>query len=64
MRRAVGRPPAGAPPPAVADQALGQIELRFLDREGGREQGMKQFLDEKTYRPGLNPYDRPVDKAS
>jgi hypothetical protein len=36
----------------------------FLDREGGREQGMKQFLDEKTYRPGLNPYDRPVDKAS
>ena len=44
--------------------AAKSIELRFLDREGGREQGMKQFLDEKTYRPGLNPYNRPVDKAS
>jgi feruloyl-CoA hydratase/lyase len=44
--------------------AAKSIELRFLDREGGREQGMRQFLDEKTYRPGLNPYNRPVDKVS
>ena len=34
------------------------IEIRQLDREHGREQGMKQFLDDKTYRPGLEPYKR------
>ncbi len=34
------------------------IEIRQLDRERGREQGMKQFLDEKTYRPGLESYKR------
>ena len=34
------------------------IEIRQLDRERGREQGMKQFLDDKTYRPGLEPYKR------
>jgi trans-feruloyl-CoA hydratase/vanillin synthase len=44
--------------------AAKSIELRFLDREGGREQGMKQFLDEKTYRPGLGAYQRPSDKTS
>ena len=40
------------------------LELRFLDREGGREKGMSQFLDEKTYRPGFQPYNRPTEKAS
>ena len=44
--------------------AAKSTELRYLDREGGREQGMKQFLDDKTYRPGLNPYNRPAEKAS
>jgi trans-feruloyl-CoA hydratase/vanillin synthase len=44
--------------------AAKSLELRYLDREGGREQGMKQFLDDKTYRPGLNPYNRPAEKAS
>jgi hypothetical protein len=44
--------------------AAKSIELRFLDREGGRDQGMKQFLDEKSYRPGLGAYHRPEDKAS
>ncbi|MGE5794625.1 MAG: p-hydroxycinnamoyl CoA hydratase/lyase, partial [Bacteroidota bacterium] len=29
-----------------------------LDPERGREQGMKQFLDEKSYRPGLENYRR------
>ena len=24
----------------------------------GRDQGLKQFLDEKTYRPGLGHYER------
>ena len=37
------------------------LELRFVDREGGREKGMKQFLDEKTYRPGLGAYQRPAE---
>jgi trans-feruloyl-CoA hydratase/vanillin synthase len=34
------------------------FELRFVDQEKGRQQGMTQFLDEKTYRPGLEPYHR------
>ena len=33
-------------------------QLQFVDPERGRVQGMKQFLDEKTYRPGLEPYRR------
>lgn len=33
-------------------------QMRFMDSEGGREQGMKQFLDDKTYRPGLGNYKR------
>jgi trans-feruloyl-CoA hydratase/vanillin synthase len=30
----------------------------FLDPERGREEGMRQFLDEKSYRPGLAAYKR------
>ena len=37
---------------AKSDQA------QFSDPERGREQGMKQFLDEKSYRPGLQNYRR------
>src|SRR5215472_17562324 len=33
-------------------------QLRFLDPERGREKGMSQFLDEKSYRPGLSAYRR------
>jgi trans-feruloyl-CoA hydratase/vanillin synthase len=33
-------------------------QLRFLDAEKGREKGMAQFLDEKSYRPGLSAYRR------
>jgi trans-feruloyl-CoA hydratase/vanillin synthase len=33
-------------------------QLRFLDAEKGREKGMAQFLDEKSYRPGLTAYRR------
>ena len=33
-------------------------QLRFRDAEGGRAQGLKQFLDEKGFRPGLEPYHR------
>lgn len=32
--------------------------LRFRDSEGGRETAMKQFLDEKVFRPGLENYVR------
>jgi len=32
--------------------------LRATDPEKGREQGIKQFLDDKTYRPGLGAYKR------
>jgi feruloyl-CoA hydratase/lyase len=31
-------------------------QLRLTDPEKGRAQGMKQFLDDKTYRPGLGGY--------
>jgi len=31
---------------------------RLLDPERGREQGLKQFLDDKSYRPGLAAYKR------
>jgi trans-feruloyl-CoA hydratase/vanillin synthase len=32
--------------------------LKHMDKEGGREEGMKQFLDDKTYRPGLGNFKR------
>lgn len=32
--------------------------LRATDPEKGREEGAKQFLDEKTYRPGFGAYQR------
>lgn len=32
--------------------------LRATDAEGGRQKGMRQFLDEKSYRPGLGAYKR------
>ena len=34
------------------------MALRATDTGRGREKGMKQFLDDKTYRPGLGAYDR------
>ncbi len=37
--------------------------LRFHDKEGGREVAMKQFLDEKVFRPGLGNYIREEAKA-
>jgi feruloyl-CoA hydratase/lyase len=33
-------------------------QLMLVDPEKGRVQGMKQFLDDKTYKPGLGAYDR------
>jgi trans-feruloyl-CoA hydratase/vanillin synthase len=34
-------------------------QSQFLDAEGGREEGLAQFLDEKKIRPGLQTYKRP-----
>ncbi|HLH98905.1 MAG TPA: p-hydroxycinnamoyl CoA hydratase/lyase [Xanthobacteraceae bacterium] len=33
-------------------------QARFLDPEQGRAKGLKQFLDDKSFRPGLGGYDR------
>jgi trans-feruloyl-CoA hydratase/vanillin synthase len=33
-------------------------QSQFLDSERGREQGLEQFLDKKTFRPGLENYSR------
>ncbi len=35
-----------------------QGQLRFIDPEAGRSKGMTQFLDEKSFRPGLGGYRR------
>lgn len=35
-------------------------QARFFDPEQGRERGLKQFLDEKSFRPGLGGYRRDV----
>jgi feruloyl-CoA hydratase/lyase len=32
--------------------------LRYSDKEKSREHGMTQFLDDKTYRPGFEPFKR------
>jgi trans-feruloyl-CoA hydratase/vanillin synthase len=34
------------------------IALRATDPEKGRDEGIKQFIDDKTYRPGLEGYKR------
>ncbi|MGM4983905.1 MULTISPECIES: p-hydroxycinnamoyl CoA hydratase/lyase [Rhizobium] len=33
-------------------------QMLFLDKTGGRDEGLKQFLDDKAYRPGLGAYKR------
>ena len=33
-------------------------QSQFQDQEGGRKEGLSQFLDEKTIRPGLQAYER------
>ena len=36
-------------------------QLKMRDPESGREKGMKQFLDDKSYRPGEKEYSRDID---
>ncbi len=38
--------------------AAKSAETNFIDPEKGRSKGMSQFLDEKSYRPGLGSYKR------
>jgi trans-feruloyl-CoA hydratase/vanillin synthase len=33
-----------------------QESLNYLDKTDGRKEGIKQFIDDKTYRPGLGAY--------
>lgn len=35
-----------------------QESLNFLDKTDGRKEGIRQFIDEKSYRPGLSSYKR------
>ena len=47
----------------ASDQALDYLgakyaELKFRDKENGYAKGIKQFIDEKTYRPGFDSYNR------
>ncbi len=35
-----------------------QEALNFHDKSDGRHEGMKQFLDDKTFKPGLGAYDK------
>jgi len=30
--------------------------MLLLDKSHGRDEGLKQFLDDKSYRPGLGAY--------
>jgi trans-feruloyl-CoA hydratase/vanillin synthase len=44
---------------ASEDYLYAKVEQsQFLDREGGRAEGLKQFLDDKRIRPGLESYVR------
>ena len=45
--------------PQAADYLNAKSDaLKYVDKEKSREQGMKQFLDDKTYRPGLGHFKR------
>jgi trans-feruloyl-CoA hydratase/vanillin synthase len=45
--------------PQAADYLNAKSDaLKYNDKENSRQQGMKQFLDDKTYRPGLGHFQR------
>jgi len=45
--------------PQAADYLNAKSDaLKYNDKEGGREEGMRQFLDEKSFRPGFGHYRR------
>ena len=49
---------------ASEDYLMAKLDQhRLMDPEKGREQGMKQFLDDKSFRPGLGAYKPKKAKA-
>jgi trans-feruloyl-CoA hydratase/vanillin synthase len=45
--------------PQAADYLNAKSDaLRFVDKEDSRAHGMKQFLDDKSYRPGFAAFKR------
>jgi trans-feruloyl-CoA hydratase/vanillin synthase len=45
--------------PEAADYLNAKSDaLKHVDKEDSRGQGMSQFLDEKSYRPGLGHFER------
>ena len=51
--------------PQAADYLAAKSDaLRFVDKEDSRAQGMKQFLDDKSYRPGLGAFKRQKAKRA
>ena len=40
-----------------------QESANFLDKTEGRKEGIRQFIDDKSYRPGLGAYDKDKAKA-
>src|SRR5438876_6872793 len=45
--------------PQAADYLNAKSDaLKYIDKENGRQEGMRQFLDEKTYRPGFGHFKR------
>lgn len=40
-----------------------QEALNFMDKSDGRHEAMKQFLDDKTFKPGLGHYDKSKAEA-
>jgi trans-feruloyl-CoA hydratase/vanillin synthase len=45
--------------PQAADYLNAKSDaLKYADKENGRQEGMRQFLDEKSYRPGLGHFKR------
>src|SRR5215472_2746248 len=45
--------------PQAADYLNAKSDaLKYMDKENSRQEGMRQFLDEKTYRPGLGNFKR------
>ncbi len=37
-----------------------QEALNYLDKSEGRHEGIRQFIDEKSYKPGLASYKLPA----
>ncbi|TMJ24326.1 MAG: p-hydroxycinnamoyl CoA hydratase/lyase [Alphaproteobacteria bacterium] len=51
--------------PQAADYLNAKSDaLKYIDKENSRGEGMKQFLDEKTYRPGFGAFKREKTKRA